>query len=76
MGLWKIFDAYREVETSQSRWECNSNFIRLSKTLETRMVPAFFAFPGCHFGMMEIRGFCGKVGKKLVRELVKSFTNF
>lgn len=20
MGLWKIFDAYREVETSQSRW--------------------------------------------------------
>ncbi len=60
----------------QSRWECNSNFIRLSKTLETRMVPAFFAFPGCHFGMMEIEGICGKVGKKLVRELVKSFTNF
>ena len=46
------------------------------KTLETRMVPAFFAFPGCHFGMMEIEGICGKVGKKLVRELVKSFTNF
>ena len=40
------------------------------------MVPAFFAFLGCHFGMMEIRGFCGKVGKKLVRELVKFFTNF
>ena len=24
MGLWKIFGAYREVETSQSRWGlCN-----------------------------------------------------
>ena len=76
MGLWKIFDAYREVETSQSRWECNSNFIRLSKTLETRMVPAFFAFLRCRFGMMEIGRICGKVGKNLVRELVKSFTNF
>ena len=57
-------------------WECNSNFIRLSKTLETRMVPAFFAFLGYRFGMMEIGRICGKVGKNLVRELVKSFTNF
>lgn len=36
----------------------------------------FFAFLGCCFEVMEIRGFCGKVGKKLVLELVKSFTNF
>lgn len=40
------------------------------------MVPAFFAFLGCRFGMEEIRRICGKVGKDLVRELVKSFTNF
>lgn len=40
------------------------------------MFPALFAFGSC-FWLVQYNGiFGGKVGKKVVRELVKSFTNF
>ena len=57
-------------QSGHAIWCERSEISQLEKFPPTR------SFLEYRFGMMEIGRICGKVGKNLVRELVKSFTNF